>query len=54
MKKGISFAGDLFLENSPNSYLFLTGFTLLSVLLLFPLSITFVFFARFLIPFHLT
>ena len=41
VKEGLPFARDLFLENSADSYLFSTGFTSLSVLLLFPLSITF-------------
>ena len=40
--KGLPFARDLSLENSADShFLFSTGFTSLSVLLLFPLSITF-------------
>ena len=42
VKDGLPFASDLSLENSADSYLFSTGFTSLSVLLLFPLSITFV------------
>ena len=41
VKEGLPFAQDLSLENSADSYLFLTGFTSLRVLLLFPLSITF-------------
>ena len=42
VKEGLPFARDLSLENSADSYLrFLTCFTSLSVLLLFPLSITF-------------
>ena len=41
VKEGLPFARDLSLENSADSYLFLTGFTSLSVLHLFPLSITF-------------
>ena len=41
MKEGLPFACDLSLENSSDSYLLSTGFTSLSVLLLFPLSITF-------------
>ena len=41
VKEGLPFARDLSLENSADSYLFSTGFTSLSVLLLFPLSITF-------------
>ena len=41
VKEGLPFAQDLSLENSADSYLFSTGFTSLSVLLLFPLSITF-------------
>ena len=41
VKEGLPFARDLSLENSAGSYLtFLAGFTSLSVLLLFPLSIT--------------
>ena len=40
-KEGLPFAQDLSLENSADSYLFSTGFTSLSALLLFPLSITF-------------
>ena len=41
VKEGLLFAQDLSLENSADSYhLFLTGFTKLSVLLLFALSIT--------------
>ena len=43
VKEGIPFARDLSLGNSTNSYLFvhLTSFTSLSILHLFPLSITF-------------
>ena len=41
VKEGLPFARELSLENSADSYLFSTGFTSLSVLLLFPLSITF-------------
>ena len=41
VKEGLCFAQDLSLENSADSYLFLTGFNSLSVVLLFPLSITF-------------
>ena len=41
VKEGLPFAQDLSLENSADSYLFSTGFTSLSVLLLSPLSITF-------------
>ena len=41
MKKGLPFARDLSLENSGFLLMFSTGFTLLSVLLLFPLQITF-------------
>ena len=40
VKEGLPSARDLSLENSADSYLFLTAFTSLSVLLLFPLSIT--------------
>ena len=40
VKGGLPFARDLSLENSADSYLFSTCFTSLSVLLLFPLSIT--------------
>ena len=40
VKEGLPFARNLCLENSADSY-FSTGFTSLSVLLLFPLSITF-------------
>ena len=39
--KGLPFAHGLSLENSADSYLFSTSFTSLSVLLLFPLAITF-------------
>ena len=41
LKEGLPFARDLSLENSADSYLFSTGFTSLSFLLFFPLSITF-------------
>ena len=42
VQEGLPFARDLSLENSVDSYfLFSTGFTSLSVFLLFPLSITF-------------
>ena len=41
VKEGLPFARDLSLENSADSYLFVTCFTSLSVLLLFPLWITF-------------
>ena len=41
LKEGLPFARDLSLETSEDSYLFSTSFTSLSVLLLFPLSITF-------------
>ena len=42
VKEGLPFAWDLSLENSADSYLrFLTGFTSLSVLLVFPRWITF-------------
>ena len=40
-KERLPFAQDLSLENYVDSYLFLTGFTSLTVLLLFLLSITF-------------
>ena len=40
VKKGFHFVQDLSLENSTDSYLFSTGFTTLSVLLLFALLIT--------------
>ena len=44
LRKGkTSICTGLTLENSTDSYLCLTGFSLLSVLLLFPLSITFIF-----------
>ena len=42
VKEGLPFARDLSLENAADSYLFSTGFTSLGILLLFPLSITFV------------
>ena len=54
VKEGLPFARDLPLENCRFLLMFLTGFTLLSVLLLFPLSITFFVFVQFLILFHLT
>ena len=41
VKEGLPFAQDVSLENSADSYLFSTGFTSLSVLLLFSLLITF-------------
>ena len=41
VKEGIPFARDLSLENCRFLFMFSTGFTLLSVLLLFPLSIIF-------------
>ena len=41
VREGLPFAQDLSLENFTVSNLFLIGFTSLSVLLLFPLSITF-------------
>ena len=41
VKEGLPLAWDLSLENSAVLLMFLTGFTSLSVLLLFPLSITF-------------
>ena len=41
VKERLSFARNLSLENSLDSYLFLTGFTSLRILLLFPLSIPF-------------
>ena len=40
-KEGLPFAGALSLENSADYYLFLTDFTLLSVLHPFPLLIAF-------------
>ena len=45
VKEGLPFAQGLSIENSTDSY-FLTGFTSLSVLLLFPLSITFIVFVH--------
>ena len=56
VKEGLPFARDLSLENSLCRFLFmfLSGFTSLSVLLLFPLSITFFSFVQFLILSHLT
>ena len=41
VKEGLPFAGDLSLENYADSYMFLTSFTSLKVLLIFPLLITF-------------
>ena len=41
VKEGLPFARDLSLENCRFLFMFSTGFTSLSVLLLFPLSITF-------------
>ena len=46
VKEGLPFARDLPLENSADSYLFSTGFTSLSVLLLFSLLITFLVFVH--------
>ena len=47
VKEGLPFAWDLFLENSADCHLcFSTGFTSRSVLLLFPLSITFFIFVH--------
>ena len=46
VKEGPSFAWDLSLENFEDSSLFFTGFTPLSVLLLFPLSVTFFIFVH--------
>ena len=43
VKEGLPFARNLSLENSTDLFMFWTGFTSLSVLLLFPLSITFSF-----------
>ena len=40
VKEGLPFPRDLSLENSADSYVFSTGFTSLSVFLLFSLSIT--------------
>ena len=40
VKERLPFAWDLSLENSADSHLFSTGFTSLTVLLLFPLSTT--------------
>ena len=42
VKEGLPFAWDLSLENSLDPYLFSSGFTSFSVLLFFPLSITFI------------
>ena len=41
VKEGLPFAGDLSLEDYADSHMFLTSFTSLKVLLLFPLPITF-------------
>ena len=41
VKEGLPFVQDLSLKNSADSYLFSTGFTSFSALLIFPLSITF-------------
>ena len=41
VKQGLPFVQDLSLENYVDSYLFSTSFASLSVLLLFPLSVTF-------------
>ena len=46
VKEGLPFARGLSLENSADSYVFLTGFTSLSVLLLFALLITFFIFVH--------
>ena len=46
VKEGLPFARDLSLENSRFLLMFSTGFTLLSVLLLFPLLVTFFVFVR--------
>ena len=46
VKEGLPFAQDLSLENFAVSNFFLIGFTSLSVLLLFPLSITFFLFVH--------
>ena len=43
VQEGLPLARDLSLENSADFYLFSSGFTSLSVLLLFPLSNTFIF-----------
>ena len=51
VKEGLPFARDLSLENCRFLLMFLTGFTSLSVLLLFPLSITFIFVHGFLFYF---
>ena len=53
LKERLPFAREISLKNSVDSYLFLTGFASLSVLLLFPLLITFVV-MQFLILLHLT
>ena len=45
VKEGLPFAQGLSIENSADSY-FSTGFTTLSVLHLFPLSITFIVFVH--------
>ena len=46
VKEGLPFSRDVSLENSADCHLFPTGFTSLSVLLLFPLSITFIVFVH--------
>ena len=46
VKEGLPFARDLSLENSRFLLMFSTGFTLLSVLLLFPLLVAFFVFVR--------
>ena len=43
VREGLPFAQDLSLENSEDYYLFLIGLTSLSVLLLLPVLITFIF-----------
>ena len=43
VREGLPFAQDLSLENSEDYYLFLIGLTSLSVLLLLPILITFIF-----------
>ena len=54
VKEGLPFTQDLYLENPADSYLFPTGFTSFSVLLLFPLSIELHLYAPFMMLFHLT
>ena len=54
VEERLSFEQYLSLENSTDPYLFSTGFTSLSVLLFFPLSITFFIFVQFFILLHLT